>query len=106
MTQLLQQFLDSPDLQALVTAAVVWGVVWVWKRVGKLPSGEAALRAAWSAVGRAHYTDMHFLTLDARRSAEAVRGMLDRAEEALRETAGRGETAVVEQTNRGVSAVS
>ncbi len=57
-------------------------------------AGEAALRVAWSAVGRAHYTDMNFLTLDARRSAEAVREMLDRAEEAFRRSAEGGETAL------------
>ncbi|MHC5059164.1 MAG: hypothetical protein ACYTKD_31305 [Planctomycetota bacterium] len=57
------------------------------------PSGEAALRAAWSAVGRTHYTDMRFLTLDARRSAEAVRKALDEAEETLREAASSGFTA-------------
>jgi len=59
------------------------------------PSGEAALRAAWSAVGRAHYTDMRFLTLDARRSAEAVRKALDGAEGALREAASSGLTALM-----------
>ncbi len=57
-------------------------------------AGDAALRAAWSAVGRAHYTDMNFLTLDARRSAEAVREMLDRAEEAFRRSVEAGETAL------------
>jgi integrase len=56
------------------------------------PAGEAAVRAAWSVVGRAHYTDMGYLTLDARRSAEAVRGMLDRAVSELGEAAQRGET--------------
>jgi integrase len=58
------------------------------------PAGDAALHAAWSAVGRAHYTDMGFLTLDARRSAEAVREALDRAEEALRDVALRRGTAL------------
>jgi hypothetical protein len=69
------------------------------------PSGEAALRAAWSAVGRAHYTDMAFLTLDARRSAEAVRGALDRAEEALREVAARGARALPPAPGAFVAAV-
>jgi hypothetical protein len=55
------------------------------------PAGEAALKAAWSVLGREHYTDMGFLTLDARRSAEAVRGMLDRATGELDEAAQRGE---------------
>ena len=58
------------------------------------PAGEAALRAAWSAVGRSHYTDMNFLTLDARRSAEAVRGILDRATAAFLEAAGQGRSAL------------
>jgi integrase len=58
------------------------------------PAGDAALNAAWSAVGRAHYTDMNFLSLDARRSADAVRGMLDRAEADLQEVVGRNETAL------------
>ncbi|MHC5057739.1 MAG: hypothetical protein ACYTKD_23965 [Planctomycetota bacterium] len=64
------------------------------------PAGEAALRAAWSAVGRSRYTDMGFLTADARRSAEAVRGVLARAEDELRDNSQRGETALLrpEQT--------
>jgi len=70
------------------------------------PSGEAALRAAWSAVGRAHYTDMGFLTLDARRSGQAVRETLDRAEEALREVASCGGTALVAGRADGAAAVS
>jgi hypothetical protein len=37
---------------------------------------------------------MNFLTLDARRSAEAVRGILDRAAAALLEDAGRGRSAL------------
>ena len=56
------------------------------------PAGDAALRAAWSAVGRAHYTDMNFLALDARRSADAVREMLDRAEADFSNVVERGET--------------
>ena len=60
------------------------------------PAGEAAYRAVWSLVGRRHYTDMGFLAPDARRSAEAVRGILDRAEAGLLEVAGRGETALGE----------
>ena len=51
------------------------------------PAGESALQAAWSTVGRSRYTDMGFLTADARRSAEAVRGVLDRAEVELGELA-------------------
>jgi hypothetical protein len=58
------------------------------------PAGEAALRAAWSAVGRSHYTDMNFLTLDAKRSAEAVRRILDRATAAFLEAAGQGRSAL------------
>jgi hypothetical protein len=61
------------------------------------PGGEAALKAAWSVVGRKHYTDMGFLTMDAKRSAEAVREVLDRAMNALRHTASNGETALREQ---------
>ena len=60
------------------------------------PAGEAAYRAVWSLVGRQHYTDMDFLAPDARRSAEAVRGILDRAEAGFLEVAGRGETALGE----------
>lgn len=37
------------------------------------PRGEAALNAAWSAIGRRHYTDFGFLAMDAKRSAGAVR---------------------------------
>ncbi len=59
------------------------------------PGGDAALKAAWSLVGRAHYTDMNMLAGDARRSAEAVRKMLDRAEAELMEDAARGDTALV-----------
>jgi len=58
------------------------------------PAGDAALNAAWSAVGRKHYTDMGFLTVDARRSAEAVRGVLDRAAVDPAELASRGLTAL------------
>ncbi len=58
------------------------------------PSRDAMLRTAWSIVGRLHYTDMDFLSLDARRSAEAVRGILDEAEAALRREAGE-ETALL-----------
>ena len=47
-------------------------------------------------VGREHYTDLEFLTLNARRSAEAVRKMLDTAEEGLREVASEGGTALVQ----------
>ncbi len=57
------------------------------------PGGEAALHAAWSLVGRRHYTDLNFLGMDAKRSADAVRGMLDRAEAEFKEIAARGETA-------------
>ena len=59
--------------------------------------GDAALKAAWSVVGRKHYTDMGFFTMDARRSAEAVREVLDRATEALRHTASNGDTALLKQ---------
>jgi integrase len=59
------------------------------------PAGEAALHAAWSAVGRKHYTDMGFLTVDAKRSAEAVRGVLSRAENELEDASQRGETALL-----------
>ncbi len=45
-------------------------------------------------VGRTHYTDMDFLTLDARRSAVAVRDLLDRAEAELVDLLDRGETAL------------
>jgi hypothetical protein len=38
---------------------------------------------AWSEIGRRHYTDMTFLTLNARESAIAVRKLLDRAQEAF-----------------------
>ena len=57
--------------------------------------GEAALKAAWSLVGRSHYTDMNMLSGDARRSAEAVRKVLDRAEAELQDVAARGDTALV-----------
>ncbi len=67
------------------------------------PAGDAALRAAWSAVGRKHYTDMGFLTADARRSAEAVRGVLDRAEEQFAELAQQGGTALLRADNRFAS---
>ena len=36
-------------------------------------------------VGRKHYTDNGMLTLDARRSAQAVRGILDSAAAELRD---------------------
>ena len=39
--------------------------------------------AAWSVVGRKFYTYADYLTLDARRSAEAVRELLDQAETEL-----------------------
>lgn len=58
------------------------------------PTGEAALKAAWSAVGRQYYTDMGFLTGDAKRSAQAVRQILDRATAEFQEIANRGETAL------------
>ena len=66
------------------------------------PAGEAALHAAWSAVGRAHYTDMGFLTLDARRSADAVRKILDHAEAEWREVLAAGDSVlgVPEQKGR------
>jgi hypothetical protein len=62
------------------------------------PGGEAALKAAWSVIGRKHYTDMGFFTMDARRSAEAVRKVLDRATEALARAAANGETALLVPT--------
>jgi site-specific recombinase XerC len=55
-------------------------------------AGDAALHAVWSAVGRANYTDMDFFTLDARRSAAAVRGILDRAAVEFRDVVARGES--------------
>ena len=61
------------------------------------PGGEAALKAAWSVVGRKHYTDMGFLTMDAKRSAEAVRDVLGRAMKTLRHTISNGETALLER---------
>jgi polysaccharide deacetylase 2 family uncharacterized protein YibQ len=48
---------------------------------------------------------MGFLTLDARRSAEAVRGALERAEEALREVAARGGTALASAHAAAAAAV-
>ncbi len=53
------------------------------------------MKAAWSLVGRSHYTDMRMLAGDARRSAEAVRKVLDRAEAELQELATQGDTALV-----------
>jgi hypothetical protein len=58
------------------------------------PAGNAALHTAWSMVGRTHYTNMNFLTHDARRSATAVRDLLDRAEAELVDLLDRGETAL------------
>jgi len=63
------------------------------------PGGEAALKAAWSLVGRSHYTDMNMLAGDARRSAEAVRKVLDRAEAELQEATARGDTALISPRN-------
>ncbi len=79
------------------TWAIVAGVpeILIDRQLGHTsPAGDAALQAAWSAIGRAHYTDMNFLALDARRSAEAVRGVLARAEDELRDTSQPGETAL------------
>lgn len=59
------------------------------------PGGDAALKAAWSLVGRGYYTDMNMLAGDARRSAEAVREMLDRAEAELAEAVSAKRTALV-----------
>ncbi len=59
------------------------------------PAGDAALQAAWSAIGRTHYTDMNFLALDARRSAEAVRGVLARAEDELQDATPRSGPALL-----------
>ena len=70
------------------------------------PAGEAALHAVWSLVGRKHYTDMSFLTFDARRSAEAARGMLDRAEAHFQEAVDRGETALCGGRRRPAARVS
>lgn len=58
------------------------------------PNSDDLREAAWSRVGREHYTDMEFLTLDARRSAEAVREMLDRAESAFQEVVESGDSAL------------
>ena len=69
-------------------------------------SGDAALQAAWSAIGRAHYTDMNFLALDARRSAEAVRGILDRAEAELRDVVVRGASMACVSEARGQSYIA
>ena len=68
--------------------------------------GDAALKAAWSLVGRSHYTDMNMLSGDARRSAEAVRKMLDRAEDELQEITARGETALVSSSKDGLRAAA
>ena len=68
------------------------------------PGGEAALNAAWSLVGRRHYTDLNFLAMDAKRSADAVRDMLDRAETELAEIAARGESALTSGDGRGRAA--
>jgi hypothetical protein len=65
------------------------------------PAGNAALHAAWSMVGRTHYTDMDFLTLDARRSAAAVRDLLDRAEAELGDILDQGESALRVPGSRG-----
>lgn len=55
-----------------------------------------------SPAGRAHYTDMGFLTLDARRSADAVRKILDHAEAECREVLATGDSVlgVPEQKGR------
>jgi len=60
------------------------------------PAGEAALKAVWSVVAREHYTDMKFLTMSAKKSADAVREMLDTAEADLRKLALDGGTALVQ----------
>ena len=53
-------------------------------------------------VGWTHYTDTNFLALDARRSAEAARGIVDRAEAEFLEVLNRGESSlgVPEQKGR------
>jgi hypothetical protein len=65
------------------------------------PAGDAALHAAWSMVGRTRYTDMDFLTLDARRSAAAVRDLLDRAEAELGDILDQGESALRVPRSKG-----
>ena len=57
-------------------------------------------------MGRAHYTDMNFLAADAKRSAEVVRGMLDRAEAEFKEVLERGGSALVtpeQKRQRGIA---
>lgn len=80
------------------TWAIVAGVpeILIDRQLGHTsPAGDAALQAAWSAIGRTHYTDMNFLALDARRSAEAVRSVLTRAEDEFQDASMRGETALL-----------
>ena len=79
------------------TWALATGVseILIDKQLGHSSSaGDAALRSAWSLVGRAHYTDMNFFALDAKRSAEAVREMFGRAEAEFKEVLDRGESAL------------
>jgi integrase len=85
-------------LEYLVHLTLVAGVpeILIDRQLGHTsPAGEAAQSAAWSLIGRKHYTDMSFLALDAKKSADAVRGVLDRGEAELTEVAAEGGTALV-----------
>lgn len=63
------------------------------------PGADEARSAAWSVIGRKHYTDLGFLTLDARKSAEAVRSILDASEAEFQETACDGRKALLASDN-------
>lgn len=76
--------LDRVDQHCLRTTHRTWAMAadvsegLIDRQLGHASPGmDEARKAAWSVVGRKHYTDHGRLTPDARRSAEAVRGMLD-----------------------------
>ncbi len=102
-----QERMRGVDQHALRTTHQSWALlagvpdILIDRQLGHTtPGGEAALHAAWSLVGRRHYTDLNFLAMDAKRSADAVRDMLDRAETELAEVAARGESALASGDNR------
>ncbi len=81
------------------TWALVSGVseIMIDRQLGhSSPAAEAMLKMAWSVIGREHYTEMAFLTMSAKKSAEAVRKMLDTAEADLHKIASEGGTALVQ----------
>ena len=106
-----QERMDGPygrvDVHALRMTHRTWALrqgvpeILVDRQIGHTSTAAKALEAAWSSIGRAHYTDFRMLTLDAGKSAEAVRATLDEATRELQTEIEAGRSVLGKPIRRG-----